>query len=204
MVDIHELLNATHKAQADARSVRRLVKLAIALCLLLGMQLAATFGLVYGVVAITKDTKVSSDTGAVLVTKGNVPISTGAVVVENPAGTEGLPASFSAVVLTTPGGFDVTANVEGYIAVPGQNSAAVLFTPLGRVLYFQGTVMAYDDSLDALALSVTTPAAAFIAQQLGGGARMPDANVSGVSLSTVTSQPQTRRPKGSPKVTTDG
>jgi hypothetical protein len=65
------------------------------------------------------------------------------------------------------------------VAIPNQPGAAVLFTKAGNLLYYQGTAQPYDTSIDALAASVVTPAAAFLTQQLSSGRHLLGRNAGG-------------------------
>ena len=200
VIDISELISAGNKAKSDAKNVSRLAKLALALFLLCVCNLAAIFGLVYSVVALTKDSKV--DANNQLVTRAGTPVTTGPALSVLPVGSTTLPTAFAYVAFTTAAGYNYSLPVDGavmpnamrklspmltdspihsagYVAIPNQAGAAVLFTPAGNVLYYQGTVTPYDTTLDALAASVVTPAAAYLSQQLSAGRRLLGRSVGG-------------------------
>ena len=197
VIDINELVNAGTQAQFDAKNVRRLVKVAVALFCLCVFNLAAIFGLVFSVVALTKDSKVDSNNQ--LVTRSGTPVSTAPALAVLPIGATALPAAFAYVAFTTAQGFNFSLSVDGassrhtgdphhhcmltsrlgtlplspgYVAIPNQPGAAVLFTKAGNLLYYQGDATPFDTTIDALAASVITPAAAYLQQQLSAGRRL--------------------------------
>lgn len=163
VIDINELIVAGAQAAKDAKNVGRLVKVSVALFLLCCANLAAIFGLVYSVVALTKDSKV--DASNQLVTRSGSPVSTGPALALLPLGSTTLPAAFAYVAFTTAGGYNFSLSVDGaqcrggllpscissslnlalllhpqgYVAIPNQQGAAVLFTQAGNLLYYQGT-----------------------------------------------------------------
>ena len=162
VIDINELVNAGTQAQFDAKNVRRLVKVAVALFCLCVFNLAAIFGLVFSVVALTKDSKVDSNNQ--LVTRSGTPVSTAPALAVLPIGATALPAAFAYVAFTTAQGYNFSLSVDGtldatgdphhhcmltsrlgtlppspgYVAIPNQPGAAVLFTQAGNLLYYQG------------------------------------------------------------------
>jgi hypothetical protein len=111
VIDINELVDAGVKAARDAKNVGRLVKISLALFLLCAANLAAIFGLVYSVVALTKDSKV--DASNQLVTRSGLPVGTGPALALLPLGSTTLPAAFAYVAFTSANGYNFSLSVDG-------------------------------------------------------------------------------------------
>ena len=160
-----------------AQQVRRLTILALLLTLLLFVQLGATFGLVFAVVAVTKDSHVGS-TGA-LVARDNTLLGTAPVL--GTSLTSETPdadlASARSVSLTLADA-TLSVRVDGFLRLPlsafGANTAGftygpvVLLTAAGQVLLAGDQATPLTNDLTAAVTSATTNAASALASLAGG------------------------------------
>ena len=161
-----------------AQQVRRLTILALLLTLLLFVQLGATFGLVFAVVAVTKDSHVSASTGA-LVARDNTLLGTAPVL--GTSLTSETPdadlASARSVSLTLADA-TLSVRVDGFLRLPlsafGANTAGftygpvVLLTPAGQVLLAGDQATPLTNDLTTAVTAATTNAAAALASLAGG------------------------------------
>ena len=170
------------RGRADARGpfrqVRRLTILAALLTLLLFVQLGATFGLVYAVVATTKDTHVSGSTGA-LVARDNTLLGTAPVLgtsLTSEMPDADLASARSVSLMLADATLSVT--VDGFLRLPlsalGANAAGltlgpvVLLTPAGQVLLAGDQATPLTSDLTTAVTTATTNAASALASLAGG------------------------------------
>jgi hypothetical protein len=164
---------------ARRRQVRRLWFMVAALLSLLVVQLGATFGLVFAVVAVTKDSRVDADTSALLDRSGSylgtTPVFLSVTSSDVP---DAVFADVRTIYVALPAGGAAQLQVTGFLRLPvsalGANADGltygplVLLTPQGNMLLAGEAVTPLDAVLPDLVADASAAVTNLFAAQAAG------------------------------------
>lgn len=175
LITTAELFRGGRDAQDNKLKVRRLVFAVVALLVVLVVQLGATFGLVFAVVAVTKDSKVDSENALVARDGSYLGTTPVLMTVTSSEVADSVFADVRSIYVETASGVAAQLAVDGFVRLPlsalGANAGGLTYGPL-VLLTAQGSYALVGETVTALSdntLDAFATAAAAQVSTLGVG-----------------------------------